>query len=94
VHHAIARRLKEASAQEEHGKGIWSNLLYERLTETEKLPSSCGPPEAWMGVIPTSGSLALDYSSFSTVEGDPWNDTQLVDFLVNEVGVGYFMLST
>mmetsp|Transcript_24719 Transcript_24719/g.67372 ORF Transcript_24719/g.67372 Transcript_24719/m.67372 type:complete len:971 (-) Transcript_24719:3284-6196(-) len=89
VHQAIAVRLKDVAYGEPSEGSNWYNVVYDMYSHAVKVPSNYGPPDFWKGVIPTRGTVSLDYVSTTRppAEALPIGDEELIDFLHQEIGL-------
>ncbi|GMH33627.1 hypothetical protein BSKO_01461 [Bryopsis sp. KO-2023] len=90
AHRHIANRLKDASLEEPESFN-WKNIIYDQYSQQMRFAISYGPPSDWKTVIPSAGTLSLDYvSSLSAPEGaTPTAEDDLQQMLSGPVGIHF-----
>eukprot|EP00210_Caulerpa_lentillifera_P000859 g832.t1 len=77
-HRMIANRLKDCALSEKSGP-VWQNIVYDEYSKQLRLPFNHGPPEAWKTMIPTVGTLSLDYVAASSIPEDALVKVEFTD---------------
>lgn len=87
LHRLIASRLKDCAYSESEGP-VWKNIIYDEYSKQLRLSANYGPPEKWKTMIPTIGTLSLDYVTHEPipVEAQPMTHEALMHFLEFKVG--------
>ena len=85
-HRLIANRLKDCVYGEAQGP-VWCNIIYDEYSKQLRLSSNYGPPESWKTMIPTIGTLSLDYVTQEPVpaEAQPLTHSSLINLLEHKV---------
>ncbi|KAG1666022.1 hypothetical protein FOA52_010932 [Chlamydomonas sp. UWO 241] len=94
AHRHLATRLKDVAIAEPPNlpSGLnnnWVNLVHDLYTDTMKVYQNYGAPESWKSMVPMQGVLSFDFVSGAVPPEDaaPISDEQLMEFLVNGVGI-------
>ncbi|CAD7702924.1 unnamed protein product, partial [Ostreobium quekettii] len=66
AHRHIANRIKDAALAEPENL-VWKNIVFDKYSEQTRISGSYGPPEKWKTIIPSVGSLSLDYVSHESL---------------------------